>query len=257
MIKRAFIAIFILSSAVFGLEGPDFMLLGTSCVPDPEFYNICSPESFNSGFELSLQNASLYDIDALDWNYAGLSYSDGCWKTAAVFRMYGVNDLYESTWYSVVLHRLFKEKYSIGIGYSRKDLDIGDGLYRQGFDIFRLSSGVKLNNFSVEIAVDNLAANDSDNVTGDPELFLSGDWQVYKELSVFSVYYRNPFKHDRFIFGQNLGLNEYMNISAGLISGPEIYFVGFEIVYKRLLIGYTYYDLAGLADSFKFTVSYR
>ena len=37
----------------------------------------------------------------------------------------------------------------------------------------------------------------------------------------------------------------------------QVYYAGFEIVYKRLAIGYTFYDISALPNCSKFAVTYR
>ncbi len=257
MIRTSILLVLLLPLLAFCLEGPDLMLLGDCYIPGPGGFNLCSAEPQTGGMKLTLQNASLYDIRSLDWNYAGIRYSSGCWTIAGDFRMYGVNSLYESDQYQVMIHYLFVERLSIGAGYGRKELNFGDGLYKTSINILRFSSGFKLDNFSLDLTVDNIALNDDDKAVGDPEYLFSGAWPVYRELTVYSIYYRNPYKHDRFLLGQDLKLNKHLNINAGLISGPEVYFVGLEIVYKGLVFGYTYYDVAGLPDCSKLTLNYR
>lgn len=233
------------------------MLLGLHYTPAPNSFNLCASDYENDGLKISLQNASLYDINSLNWNYAGLSYSSGCWTITNTFRSYGINKLYESARYSTALHYLITERISIGAGYTHQEINYGDALYKTSLNILRFSTGLKLNSFNLDLSVDNITLNDEVNAVGDPEYFLSGSWRVYEELTVFSLYYRNPFKHDRFMFGQNLGINKHLNINAGIMSGPEVYFVGLEVVYKRLVFGYTYYDLAGLPNCSKTTVNFR
>lgn len=255
--KKIILVSLFLSSYAIALEKPDFMLMGMNFIPEREAFNLCSSPTEDDGLKLSFQDASLYGIGSLRWMYAGLRYSYRCWTFGGAFRDYGINDLYESSDYALIIHRLFAERYSLGMGYTRSEKNFGDNFYRSSVNMLQFSAGVKLDPVNFDATIGNISLNDADNVNGDPEILLAGSWLANEALTILGLYYRNPYHHDRILLGQNLNLNRTIIISAGLMSSPEVYYVGFEIVYKSFVFGYTFYDLADLPNCTKVTVSYR
>ena len=254
--KRSLVLMLFIISPLFGFEGPDYMLIGDLHVPNQKYFNLsCLPHN-NSGVDAIFRNASLYGINSLNWNYAGARVYSETGAFIASFRSYGIKNLYSSTMFSLLFQKVLFRQASFGFGYSRKEHNYGENLYKTSFDIFSFSAGASYKNYSLNVALDNLAFKKRE-YNNNPELVMAVNWQANKVLNIYSSFFNDSRKKSRFSIGQDLVLHKSYILKAGLLSGPEVYFIGFEIVYKHIVFGYTYYDIGGLPDCSRLTLSYR
>jgi hypothetical protein len=256
--NKVIIFVIVLYSAVCSMEGPDFMFIGRNYIADPHAFNICSSSPEDSGFRVSLDNASLYSINSLDWLYAGAGYSYRHWTFCGSFKSYGINNLYESTAYSIIIHRRLIPCLSLGAGVEHRQKTYGDNLYNHRSTSLSIDLGLKFSQVYFDAIISNLAIADHDKlIDGDPESILSGNWLANDALTIYTAYYRDNRGHDRLMVGQDLSLHESLIINAGFLSSPEVYFFGVEIIYKRFKFSYNFYDISGLPDCSKVALSFR
>ena len=256
--KKIIIFILILYSVAYGMEGPDFMLIGRNYITDPHAFNMCSSSPEDNGFRISLDNASLYGINSLDWLYAGAGYSNRNWTFCSSFKSYGIDNLYESTAYSVIIHRQLISHLSLGAGLEHRQKTFGDNLCSHRSTSLSIDFGLKFSQVYFDAIISNLAIADHNKlIDGDPESILSGNWLANDALTIYAAYYRDNRGHDRLMAGQDLLLHESFIINAGFLSSPEVYFFGVEVVYKRFKFSYNFYDISGLSDCSKVALSFR
>jgi hypothetical protein len=111
---------------------------------------------------------------------------------------------------------------------------------------------------NIAISVGNLSLKRAGKGYSDkPELIVSCFWPADEILSLYGAYYKDRLDKSRFLIGQKLELIKPLIIEAGLLSGPEIYFIGMEIIYKRFVFGYTLFDIGRLPNCSRLTLSYR
>ena len=238
-----------------GFEGPDFMLSGDLYIPRNKVFNLSSVPDGYSGVSAIFRSSSLYGIKSLNWTYAGVKINSETGTLAVSFRNYGYKELYSSTELLILLQKSVFKKASIGIGYSHKGYEYGND-YKDDYDIFSLSTGVDIDPFSLSLSVVNLSIKKRD-FNNNQEIVAAVNWKANKILNIYSLFYRDSRKHKRISIGQDLIVHESIVLNAGLISNPEIYYAGFEIVYNRLIFGYTFYSIGGLPDCARLTLSFR
>jgi len=254
--KKPLILILFLVSPLFGFEGPDYMLTGDLYIPNQKYFNLsCMPHK-NSGVDAAFRNASLYGIKSLNWNYAGARAYSETGVFIATFRSYGIKNLYSTTTLSLLFQKTLFQRASFGLGYSRKEHTYGENSYKTSSDIFSFGAGASYRNYSLNISIDNLAFKKQE-YDSNPELIMALNWQADKILNVYCSLFNDRRGKSRFTVGQDLVLYKSYMLKAGLISSPEVYFAGLEVVYKRIVFSYTYFDIGGLPDCSRLTLSYR
>lgn len=257
-VKIILAMLFLLMPVTFCLEGPDFMLVSDYYIPTDEGFNITPIPYDKAGFSAVLRNASLYGIGSLDWIYSGAKIYSQFGSIGVIFRDYGINDLYSSTVFTIFLQKSFWRKISIGAGYSHMAYNYGDNVYQISEDRISLGAGWRLRGFSITVSIDNRPVNKTKRGYSDKlELVAAGFWPADEILSLYGAYYKDRLDKSRFLIGQKLELLKPLVIEAGLLSGPEIYFIGLEVIYKRFVFGYTLFDLGRLPDCSRLTLSYR
>ena len=256
--KSALAVIVICASLTAAFDGPDYMLYGDIYSTNRQSINLYSFADNNSYLiQADIQHASLYGISNLNWNLAIAKCANSCWSFTGVFRSYGINDLYMNSYYALHVSRSLFDIASLGLGFERKDRTYGDNLYSDFNNSLTTHAGIRYKDFDLNLTIARILFSEKEYYPHKPEIIGSVSWQADKAFLVSGQYYRNQNNHDRFLIGQDLKLNEFLTIKAGLLSAPEVYYAGFEIVYKRLAIGYTFYDISALPNCSKFAVTYR
>lgn len=256
--RTVLLFILFISSLASAFEGPDYMLYGETYVANKNAINLYSfSENDGSDIQATFQHASLYGINSLDWNFTLAKYSNSYWSVTGIFRDYGIANIYAAPTYSLNVSHLFFDRAALGIGFERAERTYGDNLYSDSDNALSLNSGITLTGLNFNLIIDQIQLNHKKYYAYNPEIVASACWYADNALTIFGLFYRNKSSHDRFLIGQNLRLNEILTINAGLLSGPEVYYAGFEIVYKRFAIGYTLYDISALPNCSKFYLTYR
>jgi len=254
--KTIILIILLLSALAFAMEGPDLILIGDLYVPQSNGFSLACNTYENRGVDVVLCNASLYNISSLNWIFAGANVHSRFGSLSVSFRDYGISELYKSTKLSLYLHKPVYKNISLGLGYSRKEYNYGDNFYNSASDVFSFGAGLKLRSISLSALIDNLTYK-KQSFNNDSELCFSLCWQADDLLTFHALYFNDNRKHERLSFGQNLILAKQLNLKAGLLTCPDVYYAGFEIVYKSFVFGYTYFDIGGLPDCMRITLSYR
>jgi len=245
-------------SMAIGLEGPDFMLIGEQFMPDYKSFNLICPYDSMSRIKATAQHGFLYGIKSLNWTYVSSKCNLRSYSAAIGFRSYGIEELYMSSWYFLSLRKTVFHKLSFGLGYSRVETTYGNNLFKDSDDFAFLNISAKFNDFALAAQISNWALNDKRETYHDsPEYAASCSWQADSSLSVSCVIFNDKCDHNRLMVGQNLAVHKSLNLIAGIVSGPEIYYAGLEIICKRLVFGYNYYAVGGLDDCSKLSISYR
>jgi hypothetical protein len=249
---------FLLAPLAFCLEGPDFMLVGDYYIPADNGFSITTVPYDKTGFSAVFRNCLLYGIGSLNWIYSGVKVYSQFGSAGVIFRDYGIKKLYSSTDFSFFLQKSLWRKISIGVGYSHIGYSYGDNVYQSFSDIVSFGAGWRLMDINIAISVGNLSLKRAGNEYSDkPEVIASCFWPAGEILSLYGAYYKDRINKSRFLIGQNLELIKPLIIKAGLLGGPEIYFVGMEIIYKRFVFGYTLFDIGRLPNCSRLTLSYR
>ncbi|MCP4582618.1 MAG: hypothetical protein GY839_13495 [candidate division Zixibacteria bacterium] len=255
---KAILISFLCYAISFSFEGPDLMLLGPDYVFEDKSINLVGTDSTGNGISASAAQASLYGIKSLDWTYVASRITKKGWSSAITFRSYGIKDIYMSSKYSIYLGKSVSRFLLVGLSYSHLTKTYGNNLYKSADDIFSIGLGLRYSELNLRAQIDNLKFDNSGDIPDNkPEIIIAGNWQTEKSFSIYALLYNDPRDHSRLILGQNLELHNSANLIAGIISGPELYFAGIEMVYKRIVFGYTYFDVGGLGDCSKLTVTYR
>ena len=256
--KSALMIIVLSASLAAALDGPDFMLYSDIYATNGYSINLFSFAGENNCLvQAEFQHASLYGLNQLNWNLAAAKYANGRWNLAGVFRSYGIDDMYINSYFALHFSRRLFDIASIGIAFEREDRTYGDNLYSDSDNSLATHAGIKYDSFNFDLTAARILFKEKKYYPHNPEIIGSVSWQADKALLIFGQYYRNQNGHDRFLIGQDLKVNEFLMIKAGLLSAPEVYYAGFEIVYKRFAIGYTFYDISALPNCSKFTLTYR
>jgi len=255
--RLAFAISLIWAAATIGLEGPDLMFIGNQYMPENKSFSFTYPPIGATRIEATAQHGFVYGIKSLNWNYV----SGRCdWKDYSAniaFRSYGIDKLYLSSWYSISARKLFFHKFVLGLGYGRNETNYGDNLFKTSEDYMAIDAGFNLGNLAIAALAGNISLNKNNEISDKPEYLAACSWQADSSLSVNCLLYNDKRNHKRLIVNQNLAVHKSLNIIAGIISAPEIYYAGLEIVYKRFVFGYTFYAVGGLDDCSKLAISYR
>jgi len=254
--KKIILVLLLISASAYALEGPDFMLIGDLYVPQPNCFSFACNSCENQGIDVVFRNASLYKISSLNWIFAGASIHSKFGSLAVSFRDYGINELYKSTMLSLYLQKPVYNSIFMRLGYSRKEYSYGVNYYNSTSNVFAFGAGLKFRSFNLSAIIDNLAFK-KESFNNNPELCFSLFWQADELLTFHAIYFNDNRKHDRLLFGQSFMLAKPLNFKAGILMKPDAYYTGFEIVYKRFVFGYTYFDIGGLPDCMRLTLSYR
>ena len=142
--KKALILSLLISTAALAFEGPDFMLTGDLYIPHENKFNVAGIHHRGKGIEAAFQNASLYGISSLKWNWVGAYIFSETGEIGMIFRSYGINDLYSSTLFSVFINKSIFERTSLGLGYKREEYNYGDNLHKASTNIFSFNAALKL-----------------------------------------------------------------------------------------------------------------
>jgi hypothetical protein len=255
MIKLPVIVLCCLSCAL-ALEGPDYMMNADLYVPGSGSYNQTGSYIGKAGIAAIFRHASLYGINALKWEFAGIRISSRYGAASLAFRRYGVDDLYSAACFSMFISKALINKISAGVGYSRLDNKYGDGMAKLSANVFSIGIGASWDKFEASILTENLAF-EKRSYSDNPEILAGLRWQANDILSIYGVYFNDGNNRNRVAIGQDLNLTESFWLNAGLFSNPEIYFAGIEMVYNRFHLGYTYFDIGGLPDCSRITLSVR
>lgn len=257
-IKLVLTILILLTPMAFCLEGPDFMLIGDYYIPTDNGFCITSKSYDKAGLSAVFRSASLYGVGSLNWVNGGARLYSQSGSVGVIFRDYGIDDLYSSTTFMIFLQKALWRKISVGAGYSNMAYSYGDDVYQISYDRISFGAGWSLQDFNIAVLVDNQSFNNNKNgYSGEMEFITAGSWSVNEILSLYGAYFKDNLDVNRFLIGQKLELVKPLIIEAGFLSGPEIYFIGLEIIYKRFVFGYTLFDIGGLPDCSRLTLSYR
>ncbi|OQX91659.1 MAG: hypothetical protein B6D58_06905 [candidate division Zixibacteria bacterium 4484_95] len=255
--KLVLMILILLTPVAFCLEGPDFMLIGDYYIPTGNGFCITAKSYDKAGLSTVFRSASLYGVGSLKWINSGVKLYSQFGSVGVVFRDYGINDLYSSTAFKIFLQKSLLWKISLGASYSHNAYIYGDDTYRSSHDEISFTAGWSLHDLNIAILIDNKSLNNKNGYSDELEFIISGCWSANEILSFYGVYFKDKLDKNRFLIGQKLELIKPLIIEAGFLSGPEIYFVGLEVVYKRLVFGYTFFDVGALPDCSRLTLSYR
>lgn len=254
---RIFFGILLLCGTTAALEGPDFMLTNRIYSADDYYFSLLRQPTDNYNFDLTFEDASLYGLSSLKWNFVGARFDYGAASLSICYRTYGINDLYESPTFSVYAQKGLKRIFWIGAGLSRRDLCYGDNLYRTAQNMLLLGGGIKFARIDLSAYLENSSILSKSLYSEKTEGLITASWLVQETLTFSLSVYSDRQHHQRIALGQYLGLTDQLAINAGLLSDPEIFFAGFEFIYRGFILGYTYYDIGGLPDCSKLTLAYR
>jgi hypothetical protein len=244
-------------ATAFSLEGPDLMLLGDQFAPDNKSMSLTSLPDSAFHVEAATRHAYLYGIKSLNWTYASARYDFKNNSAVIAFRSYGIDKLYQSSWYSIAARKSVIKKLSFGLGYTRNELVYGDNLLKISEDFIAIDAGANFDKFALRASAGNIALDKNNKKYNKPEYTAACFWQADSSLSVSCLLFNDKRDHNRLMITQNLAVHKSLIIIAGLISGPEVYYAGFEIVYKRFVFGYTFYAIGGLDDCSRLSLGYR
>jgi hypothetical protein len=256
--KKVFFLILILTVSTFAFEGPDIMLIGDLYLPSRGQFNLVLADSNTNGVGVFLSNALLYNISSLRWYYGGAIYHSKLGALGFCLRDYGIKNLYSATETRLFIQKLLLKKLTLGVGYLHDSYEYGDNLYRGGNDFLFANSAAYYGTLHFALQVDKIALNRKiKSLDKRPELLTSLYWQADNILAFYASLYRNTEKRFRLRIGQDMQLVKPLTLNAGFLTEPQVYYVGLEIVYKRMEFGYTYYDIGDLPNSSRITISYR
>jgi hypothetical protein len=248
----------ILTTIVFGLEGPDFMLLGDFYSPLKSGFNLVSSNSSDNPISAVFGNASLYGISSLRWYYGGAVYQAKYGSIGFCWRDYGIKNLYSSTEARLFIQKAVLKRLAVGIGYSHTRFEYGDNVYNAGNDYLFANAAAHSGDLGLFLQIDKIALNRRiKSLDKRPEFILLFSWQAETIITFDASLYRDSQKRMRLRAGQDLQLAKPLTLSAGFLTGPQVYYFGLEFVYKRLAFGYTYYDVGDMPNCSKITMSYR
>jgi hypothetical protein len=256
--KNVMLCFALLWSVTYALEGPDFMLIGRRYLPALDSSEITTFSTNHNVLDIYFSNANLYDIKSLNWFYGEFDYHTYWGNFGLNFRDYGINDLYSSTRLDLSYSRPLIGRLSIGAGYVHDSHSYGDRLFRGANDYLsvnsvfssgRLSFAGYLNDIPIHKGIKGYAYH--------PEIILSSYWQAEDILALYAIYYKDHENHSRLNLGQKLRIAGPLFLEAGLITSPQVYYLGTTIAYKRFAFEYAFYDFTQLPGCWSLALIYR
>jgi hypothetical protein len=256
--KHLIVVLLIGFSTAFGFEGPDFMILGRDCLDeitadDPLFSN-----KGDSPVECKFANASLYDIKKLDWYYGQVAFNTRFGRYGLSFIDYGIKNLYETQKYHISFSLPIWSTLSIGAGFSRDILIFGGDYKRDHNDFLSLKTSFVYKTIGLLVSTSEIPAKRGEKRSAKhAELLAAANWRASDFVSLHSIYFKDDQNYTRFDLGQRLNLARSFAIDAGLLTGPQVYYLGTVISYKRFAFEYVFYDVTQLPGCWSLALIYR
>ena len=254
---RILLGLLLSFGTVTALEGPDFMLINKIYVADNRHFSLVRQPADSYEFDLAAENAALYGVSSLKWNFFGVRFDYRAASFSLYYRTYGIEDLYDAPIISAFLQKKVRRAISLGLGVSHRDLRYGNTIYRTTDNRLLIGGGIKFAKIEVTGFIESSSVFSKNQNSEKTEALLAGSWQAQETLTISFSVYSDRRRHQRIALGQYLGLTDQLAINAGLLSDPEIFYAGFEFIYRGFILGYTYYETGGLPDCSKLTLAYR
>jgi hypothetical protein len=245
-------------STAFGFEGPDFMILGRDCLNEITPANSLSSSQNNSPIECKFANANLYDIKKLDWYYGQVAFNTRLGKYGFSFIDYGIKNLYETQRYRISYDRPIWSSLTIGASFSRDMLIFGDAETRDHNDFLSFKSSFVYKTIGLLISASEIPTKRGEKRSAKHiELLTAANWRAGDLVSLHGIYFKDDQNYSRFDFGQRLNLAQSFAVDAGLLTGPQVYYLGTVISYKRFAFEYVFYDVTQLPSCWSLALIYR
>lgn len=246
MKKLILLLVFAVSTA-YGFEGPEFILLGRDYLEEISNYESSSPWIKSNPFELKLSDANLYNIKNLDWYYGKIRCKTKIGKLGFSFINYGINNLYERQKYAVSYDRRIWSTLALAAEFSREVYNY-EGYYRlEHNDFLAFNASYLFKTIGVLAAVNELPTKRGVKYNSKHlELVGAVNWQANSIVGLHGIYFKDDLNYSRFDIGQKLNLAEPLAVTAGFITGPQVYYLGTIISYKGFAFEYVFYDVTQL-----------
>ena len=256
---KKLIAFLIISvSAANGFEGPEFMLIGRDCLNEIAFNDSISLNHTKIPIEFECTDGNLHNIKKLDWYRGKLGFKTKFGKVGFSFINYGIRNLYERQKYAVSYNRNIWSTLSMSAEFSREVYNY-DGYYRlEHNDFLSFNSSYSLKTFGIYIAVSELPTKRGIKLNSpNPELLGAIKWRASNSITLHGIYFKDDINYSRFDIGQKLTLAEPIAISAGFLTGPQVYYLGTNISYKGFAFEYVFYDVTQLPGCWSLALIFR
>jgi hypothetical protein len=245
-------------STAFGFEGPDFMILGRDCLDEIKPADSLLTNINSSPIECKFANASLYEIKKLDWYYGQVACSTRFGEYGFCFIDYGIKNLYETQKYQLSFSLPIWSTLSVGAGFSRDILIFGGDYKRDHNDFLSLKTSFVYKTIGLLVSAREIPTKRGEKrSTKHIELLAAANWRASDLVSLHGIYFKDDQNCSRFDFGQRLNLAQSFSIDAGLVTGPQVYYLGTVISYKRFAFEYVFYDVTQLPSCWSLAVIYR
>jgi hypothetical protein len=252
-----FLLLFCFSTAL-GFEGPDFMILGRDCLDEITPVDSLISNNNAAPIECEFANASLYDIKKLDWYYGQVAFNTRLGKYGFSFVDYGIKNLYETQKYNISFCRPIWSTLSIGGGFYRDMLIFGGGDKREHNDFLSIKTSYTYKTAGLLISAGEIPIKRGEKRSAKHiELLCAANWRAGDLILLHGIYYKDDQNFSRFDFGQRLNLARSFAVDAGLLTGPQVYYLGTVISYKRFAFKYVFYDVTQLPSCWSLALIVR
>lgn len=253
------IALLVISfSASYAFEGPEFMLLGRDYLDEISNNEPSSPLIKSNPIELKLSDSNLYNIKKLNWNYGKIVCKTRVGKFGFTFINYGIHNLYERQSYAVSFNRRIWSTLAINSEFSREVYNY-EWYYRlEHNDFLAFGASYSFKTIGLLAAINELPVKRGVKYNSKhPEIVSALNWKANSMVTLHGIYFKDDINYSRFDIGQKLTLAEPLAINAGFLTGPQIYYLGTVISFKRFAFEYVFYDVTQLPSCWSLALIYR
>jgi hypothetical protein len=234
------------------------MLIGRHSLPSAVIPESIAVNDWERPLGFYFSNANLYGIKSLNWVYGMLDFRIRWGRLGLAFRDYGIRDLYSDTKTEISFIRPVWRSLAAGLSLTHDRRAYGDNLFRGANDYFSIRGIYSLSTVNFMAGLVNVPFHRGIKGTAKyPESILAVDWQAEDIISLYGLFYKDDENHTRLDLGQKLLLAKPLVIDVGFLTGPQVYYAGAVITYKRIAFEYIFYDVNELPGCWSLTLSYR
>lgn len=256
--KKLAVFLIVSLSAAFGFEGPEFMILGRDYLDEITFDDSLYSTKQTKPVECKFADASLFDIKKLDWYYGRFGVNTALGKFGISFINYGIPDLYERQKYEISYkHRLWTT-LCVGADFSRERYHYKGYFRDETNDFLSFNTSYSVKTIGLLVAVSEIPTKRGVKLNSKhAELITAVNWRASDLVALHGIFFKDDMNHTRFDIGQKLSLAEPLAINAGILTGPQTYYLGTILSYKGFAFEYVFYDVTQLPGCWSLALIFR